>query len=407
MAERILPPAPPKPTAVVQNPTYSRYVILGNDVFSIACWYHLVFGQKRDAQLFCWSASPQRLTDWFWQGPSWLRGQVNKKAVQDFAPHLSLKPYQDPLFYKETQWRSFHSRMKPQPLLGEEAYFTAQGLALDWYQLYPFLGEDKLLEHPSIQSRIPRVIRALKAEDPISPAWWQIEFSDGSAVQCQDLIWGGTNAEFKGLYQGQERPLADQLIAHIMQPEPIAVWALRFELDSLPELMANTFFIPLSYTYDEGHFIGEVEQQANATILKVMRILQPQEATEEQAAKDHRYLKRILQKIFGLSKKQLWREQGQLKMLDVAGSITDEAELAHQADQSHLAFIGMSGLTDAGNPLLDADQDQKPENFPEVSYVARGILSVAAAINWVEQSAQASAAQVPAEEKEVFTDSIL
>ena len=260
MAERILPPAPVKATTMVQNPTYTRYVILGNDVFSVACWYNLVFGQKRDAQLFCWQASPQRLADWFWQGPTWLRGQINQQAVQDYAPHLALHAYQDPLFYKETQWRSFHSRMKPQPLLGEEAYFTATGYDFDWAKLYPFLAEDKLLEHPSVQNKIPRVIRALAVEDPISPVWWQVEFSDGSAVQCQDLIWGGSTSEFKALYQGQTRQLPDAVISHLMRQEPLAIWALRFELDALPELMANTFFIPLSYTYDEGHFIGEVEQ---------------------------------------------------------------------------------------------------------------------------------------------------
>ena len=144
MSERILPPAPARPTTVVQNPSYTRYVILGNDIFSLATWYQLVFGQKCDAQLFCWQASPQRLREWFWQGPTWLRGQGNKKVVQDYAAALALRPHQDPLFYKETQWRSFHSRMKPQPLLGEEAFFTAVGYDLDWAQLYPWLNEDKL-----------------------------------------------------------------------------------------------------------------------------------------------------------------------------------------------------------------------------------------------------------------------
>ena len=396
MPDNILPPRPVKAPLELQNVPYVRYAIFGNDIFSLAVWYDLVFKQKVDAQLFCWQASPQRMDDWFWQGPSWLRGQVNLNVLRELYPAVNFKAFQDPLFYKETQWRSFHSRMKPQPLLGEEAYFTAAGYDFAWGDLYPFWQEDKVLEHASIQNKIPLAIQPLKASDEVSPAWWQLEFSDGSVVQCQDLIWGGSKGEFKKLLNDGERTLADQVIRHCLQAEELAIWSLRFSLDPLPELMRNTFFIPLSYTYDEGHFIGEITHTETSTLLRVMRILKPQDATEEQAAKDHRYLKRILQKIFSLSKKQLMREQMQLKLLDPAPVDDQGGAIYDLMAQDHLRMVGMAA---ALPPACLA--------HPAVAYIARGVLSTRAVLAQIEKNTQASLQDVPAEEKEIFTDSVL
>ncbi|MEI8348130.1 MAG: hypothetical protein WCG27_11730 [Pseudomonadota bacterium] len=357
------------------NRQYYRYLVAGNDLTALALFDFLKSKfSAEDRGILCWSALPNRPNDWSWPGPNILRGKANAGMLNKLYPHVTLEEQTDgPLFYKEQEWRSFKSRMKPETMLFEEDYFQQTAYRYRQEDLFPFLQDPSFFEVLAHEAQVktPAKISAIIPQDMMSPANWAIECNDGTIIECEYLCWADSPLEFSNLLgQGpQERKIDDQLITWAMQAVSPTALFVQFDFDRPYIPLKNTLFLPLSYTYEQGHFIGESDIGSDGRAqARFVHFLWPEEVNEEEVGKRHHHLKKSLAKIFQISEKKLNHERVFLKTHTPCRKFDDILGQKQISTSEKIFFLGSNVFLGPG--------DYFEYSMGEISYLTRALLSL-------------------------------
>ena len=104
----------------------------------------------------------------------------------------------------------------------------------------------------------------------------------------------------------------------------------------------NTYFFPLSFTHDWGHFIGEFENLEKGQLARFVTFINKEETTEEDISKKLRLLKKNFEKSFEKFDERKCREYVILRENTYCPKI-DDNYLAEEKDElEKLTFIGFN-----------------------------------------------------------------
>lgn len=230
------------------------------------------------------------------RGPTSFRGDGAIKVLRELTQNEELALREAPsLFYKDSDWKDFEGRAKSEKLLAAEEYFTTKGVDFNPIEAFPFLNDETFWTSIEEQRLSEKVVN-IKSETPtdmISPVNWALECGSGKVLECEELIFGGSPQAFLDLV-GNKKSLSAEFVEFCESTRSPCELVVKFEFSDVVHSGGETFFIPLSYTHEWGHFIGEFRGKE----AQFLHFFEGTETSEEEVSKKLKLLKRNLEKIF-------------------------------------------------------------------------------------------------------------
>lgn len=274
--------------------SYVRTVIEVRDVFDLVVYQQLHQTLGEDIKMI--SSVPVTRDSLLTTGPVSMRGEKTLEVLRASFPEYEFTLRDFPaLFYKDGDWKDFNGRAKSEKLLASEEYFTGKAIDFDIFKAFPFLNDDSFwtsLEGVRLPERITNV-REQTPTDLISPVNWAIECGSGKVIECENFIFGGSPQAFLDLIQ-DKKALSDSFMEFCESTRSSAELVVKFEFHSPLHQGGETFFIPLSYTHDWGHFVGEFKGNE----AQFVHFFETSETSEEEVSRKLKLLKKGMEKIF-------------------------------------------------------------------------------------------------------------
>ncbi len=325
---------------------YKQHLVVGDDLFSVALYkeLHKKFGADKVALICAHAFNEQDLSP---LGPSTLRGEANISKFQTLFPDVDLKLTEAPSeFFKELKWRPFGGRAKSEKLLWNEEFFVKKRANFNIESVFPFLNEEGLfdeLEAARIDQRVVE-IEKLEASDSEAPTNFSLKVSNGDVVGCEQLYWAQGPQSFFELYSDKAE-LSDEFVQFCEATQSPAALYVRLDYEKPVTDKFETLFIPLSYTHEWGHFVGEFncvgdEGHQRAEFVTFM---DKDATTEEEITKKIRLLKKNLEKIFGVKNEYLTGEFIKLSDSSPCLKVDDSAFEKIKSDWSYLKLASVNG----------------------------------------------------------------
>jgi hypothetical protein len=280
---------------------YFRHAVFGDDLFSVALLKELQ--KKYGKENVMWICQrPIGEKDLIPMGPNTLRGEANIEKFKRFFPDVETKEVDTPAeFFKELKWRPFGGRAKPEPLLWNEEFFTNKRADFDVYAVFPFLKEEGLYEELEA-SRTDLGVKSVKKitpDDLAEPANFELELSNSDILKCEHLYWGGGPQSFLDSYSNKNE-LSNEFITFCEEASAPAALYIQIEFKKPVTDKNETLFIPLSYTHEWGHFVGEfIDLDNGGQRGEFVTYMDISHTNEQEISKKIRLLKKNLEKIFG------------------------------------------------------------------------------------------------------------
>jgi len=361
----------PKP-----NKIFFPTIVLGEDLFSLSAmqrlWQHC---PTEDVAFIC----ARQLDDQDFEalGPNSLRGEENLNVFEEIYPQVKLeKQTEVASFYKESQLRSFAGRTKPEPLLAGEGFYIAPRADFNTQELFSSINEEEFktkLAENTIQL-MPVEIKRYQSDDLIEKGRWKITCSNGQEYLCEQLVFGRSPAAFLDLYKDKS-DLSAELIEVCEKTQTPCSLIIRLEYDKKVCEREESLFLPLSFTYEWGHFIGEFSAYNEASKKQVgefIHFINKNEASEDEISKKIRLLKRNLEKNFPQIKGAKLEE---FIFLKEESACLNFDNLAFQKIQEEIAgvhFVGVNAYFDQAPRENTTCED----STSSVSHLTRGLASL-------------------------------
>lgn len=345
-----------------QKKIYKRHLVIGEDAFSVSLYNDLV--KKLGESEVGWICSHELTqNDVALLGPSTLRGEANIEKVKTYFPDLEITLKEGPeLFYKDMKWKEFGGRAKSEKLLWNEEYFTVGRADVELSDFLSCLSEEGFLERVNGQ-RMDYKVKSIAhklPEDLAEPSHFEVTVASGELVYCESLYWGMGPSEYLNLYE-KKNDLSNEFIEFCESTQTPAALYMRYDFEKPITDMMETLFIPLSYTHEWGHFVGEfkeIEKLVEVRIendddeveismqkKKVQRgefvtFMDIGHTSEDEISKKIRLLKKNLDKIFGENLCEFLSEF--IKLAPQSGCLKIDDELGSEALQKYqnLNFYG-------------------------------------------------------------------
>ncbi len=273
-----------------------------------------------------------------------------------------------PLFYKDQEFRKFGGRAKPQVLHPGEEFFSRDAIPGKQEEALRSLGELSL-EHLNKLLHVG-LVEKVESRDPtdlVSPAHWVVQLASGHRILCKELVWGQSPKSFLEKFAEKSR-LPTSFVQYVDSTRAPAALFVRYQLKKVIDQRPETFFIPLSMTYEEGHFIGQFRGQN----LEFVYFLDPEHVDEENLSKNVRHLRKNVEKIFPDFEKNLVGEYIRLTENWACQKVDDQAYFhSHQAPD-HLRLIGT-------NAPIKSDLNTETtceDSICHISHLARALQSI-------------------------------
>ncbi|MCP4914241.1 MAG: hypothetical protein GY909_14105 [Oligoflexia bacterium] len=350
---------------------YIQHLVVGSDIFSMAIFLDLVkkHGEEKVALLHEFPLTKKHVS---LIGPSMLRGGKNIELFKTTLPHVDVvERNEKSLFFKEGKWREFGGRSKPEKLLFNEEFYTLARGDVNYAQLFPFLESDEAfscVEKNRIDSQIKSVCKT-ESTDLVEPNNFKVECLNKTTVNCEKLYWGKGPKEFLSKYD-KKNELSDQFIEFCESTDAPATLFIHLTFDKKVTDQRETLFIPLSYTHDHGHFIGEFGQEDNENGKQVAQFIthiDPHQCNEEDVSRKIRLLKRNLEKIYPETKKISYSEYLRLSDYSPCLNVDDEKYSSTSNELPHLEMVSFNAPVNDSAPIEFSFEDS--EN--SVGFLAR------------------------------------
>lgn len=342
------------------------YLVLGHDLFAISIFKKLVekYGADKVRLL---SQEKFELKDLSPKGPSGVRGADNINCVKQLLhPGLYNEIALQSQFYKDMQWKVFGGRSKSEALKFHEEHFTEGRLDIHYGELFPHINDETFL------SWLNELAYAVKVKSiHYANEKYTVECVNGTEFTTGHLISGITPFEFLNLYKNKNE-LADKFIEFCESTISPSALFVKFDFKKPLTDLTETLFIPLSYTHEWGHYVGEFTTKEDIQSVDFVHFIDKDQMTEEDVSRIIRGIKKNLEKIFQQPKNLPVKEY--ISIEDASGclKIDDELYRSVSANFSNLHFIGFC----APVSVAIGGESSSAYSFALVNYEARALLSL-------------------------------
>lgn len=360
-----------KKIAVVEKESITApYLVVGKDNFALSLYADLKkkHGAERVRLL---SEDAVLKSDLLPKGPSSVRGETNQKVFNHlFAGAIKLKCEDNALFYKDMTWKSFGGRSKSEALKYDEDFFTGPRIDPDFDEVFKNVEHsDEFLE--SINKEAYQVkIKNIRREGE----GFIVECINGTEFHTEHLYFGLSPYHYLQFYS-EKNQLSDSFIEFCESTKTSSALFVKFVFEDKPlSDLKETLFIPLSYTHEWGHFVGEFKEINGVQEIEFMHFMEDHLMSEEDVSRVIRLLKRSMEKIFDNFLKITVREYISLEQEIGCLKIDDELFLksleAAKGDSKNLTFIGINA------PIVDEQCIKGSFEYSkrEVNGITRGLL---------------------------------
>jgi len=332
-----------KKIAVVERETIVvPYLVIGKDIFSLSLYNDLkeAHGASNVRLL---SQDALLLSDLLPKGPSSIRGETNQRLFKELYPDVTItKCNENSLFYKDMQWKSFGGRSKSEVLKYDEGFFTGDRIDPDFEQIFKNIPHSNEFVNLVSEEAYHVKIKSLRR----SENGFIVECINGTEFHCEHLYFGLSPYHYLEYYSDKSE-LSDSFIQFCESTKTSSALFVKYVFDEKPlSDMKETLFIPLSYTHDWGHFIGEFRAVNGVQEIEFMHFLEDHLMSEEDVSRVIRLLKKNMEKIFENYLKiksreyiSLEQEIGCLKIDDACFQKSVEEQ---KGELNNLVFIGIN-----------------------------------------------------------------
>ncbi len=326
-----------------EEKVFIKNLVVGNDIFAIDLFHHLFSLDSTNVKLLSEEAVTE--DNLKLMGPSLVRGENNIEILRELG-FVNEEKISGSCFYKDSKFHQFGSRTKPMPLLwGEESYID-EHINIDPKTILPSLSNDELISNIRANSynlRIKDIYRTTP-EELIDQAFWKIYLTNGLIIECENLYWGESPAQFLEFFK-DKKTLSSEFIEFCETTNTPCSLYVHLDLEEAITEEEETFFFPLSFTHDWGHFIGEIgpaESEGYAQTAKFVTFVDKEESTEEDISKKINLLKKNLAKNFDRFDENKSKERVVLKDYSYCPDIDDSNLEASTLNEEHLIFFSFN-----------------------------------------------------------------
>ena len=332
-----------KKIAVVEKEIIKTpFLVVGKDIFSLSLYKDIKKNKGLD-QVRLLSEDIISEADLFPKGPSTLRGETNQKLFKEVYPQVEIsKSIDNALFYKEMAWKSFGGRSKSEILKYDEGFYTGDRIDLDFNSAFSdfYINADQLAE---INSQAYQVkIKSVKK----SGEGFIVECINGTEFHTEELFFGLSPYKYLQFYK-EKNELSDEFMQFCESTKTSSALFVKFLFTDNPlSEMKETLFIPLSYTHDWGHFIGEFKSKNGHQEIEFMHFLEDQIVSEEDVSRIIRLLKKSMEKIFPsflkINVQEFIALEQEIGCLKIDDSFFKQALESSKKETNNLTFIGIN-----------------------------------------------------------------
>lgn len=361
-----------KTTESESQKIFHRHLVVGNDYFAVQTYLKLVekFGKSEVGFL---GLLPERMEDLLPHGPTRFRGKEAGELLAKLYPEHSLKLVDMPaLFYKDSQYKEFGGRAKSEKLLlGEEFYLEPRLNNSQTLMPLPSKEAYDEIKKDSHQTHL-KSLSSCEPTELIENSHWAFLGLNGNSYECEKAYYAGSPSQLFELRE-DKKVLSSEMVQFCESTQTYSELCLSFVFKKPIADEANTVFIPLSYTHDWGHFVGEFSKDEEiGQKFEAIHFLDKNENTEEDISRKIRLLKRSLEKIYPLFSKELSEEFVLLKEKSPCLKIDDNAFYSKAHEWNNFTIVGLEA------PLEDLMPDRGSFEYSGVELGAeiRGLLAL-------------------------------
>ncbi len=348
------------------------YIVVGQNFFTLASFQRL--HQLNPDQVQIVAGRSFNHEDMMLKGPNSLRGADNAKFVKSLG-HQVTESVHTPLFYKDQKLREFGGRAHPETMLYGEEFYGAKSYQFEASDFFPFLNDPFFINVANqhlTEGQITKISQVVPG-DLIERAYWAIELSSGLRLTCEHLIWAGDPVDFLQLHE--KETLSNDVIQFLESTRtPISLY-MRLEFPQVVTEQEATLFLPLSFTYEWGHFVGEFKMVNAKQVAEFVTTVDEENADEGHIAHVIRILKRNLEKVIPATLKVEMKEFIMLAERTPCLKIDDTAFAGVGDKLKNLSFVGVNAPLRDFSPAKKSFEDSDGA-FHSPSHIARAVLSL-------------------------------
>jgi hypothetical protein len=345
------------------------HLVVGKDVFSISIYKHLVekYGEENVRLL---TEDKIGHSDLFIKGPSTLRGENNKKLIKELYPNVEFEEIKSPsIFYKDLTWKAFGGRSKSETLKYDEEFFVSSRLTAHELDFYPWL-----LSGDALTDSINEKAYQVKVKNiHFDSEKFLVECINGTEFKTNKLYFGRSPFYFLK-YFGEKNLLSDEFIQFCESTKTHAGLFIKYLFEKPISDLKETMFIPLSYTHEQGHFVGEFKVQNGEQLADFLHYIDEDHMSEEDVSRVIRQLKKSFEKIFEKFLKANFKDfislEEEMGCLNVDDSLFLKCTSVKDEMLKKMFFLGRSA------PIVEhAEHNITFEYSPKnISHLARALL---------------------------------
>jgi hypothetical protein len=318
------------------------YLVIGKDIFSLSLYNELKNLKGKD-QVRLLSQDSLQKSDLLPKGPSSIRGETNQKMFKLLYPEVKItKCSENSLFYKDMNWKSFGGRSKSEVLKYDEGFYTGERIDPDYEEVFSNISlTEDYIESVNLESYKVKIKSISKNE-----FGYIVYCINGTEFHCEYLYFGLSPYYFLELFN-EKNQLSDTFIQFCESTKTSSALFVKFVFEDKPLTdLKETIFIPLSYTHDWGHFIGEFKTIDGVQEIDFMHFLEDEIMSEEDVSRMIRLLKKNMEKIFENYLKIKVRDfislESQIGCLKIDDSLYRSSLASEGVEQKNLFFIGVN-----------------------------------------------------------------
>ena len=271
----------------------STHLVVGKDIFALSLYKKLQEKYGID-QVRLLSADTILKSDLLPKGPSTLRGKNNQDLVRELYPQaIGESANEQALFYKDMTWKSFGGRSKSEALKYNEEFYCSGRFDIDASEIFKELkNADQFVENINKEAYQIRLKSIHRSGDG-----FKVECLNGTEFECEKLYFGQSPYQYLQFYT-EKQELSDKFIEFCECTKTPSALFVKFVFEKPITDIKETLFIPLSYTHEWGHFVGEFNEQNSEQFIEFIHFLDEDHVSEEDISRTIRLLKKNLEKIF-------------------------------------------------------------------------------------------------------------
>jgi hypothetical protein len=345
------------------------HLVIGKDIFALSIYKSLQekYGRENVRLL---SEDAILKSDLLPKGPSTIRGEENKKVIQGLFPD-AIKPISDEaaMFYKDMAWKHFGGRSKPEALKFNEEFYTSPRFDIEAEKIFPELAHaDEFIaqiNEEAYQVRIKSISR--------NGEGFFIECLNGTEFNCEKLYFGQSPFQYLQFYTNK-KDLSDAFIEFCESTKTPSALFVKFVFEGILSPVKETLFIPLSYTHEWGHFVGEFNEVNRDQFIEFIHFIDEDQSSEEEISRVIRLLKKNMEKIFDKFSKINAREfivlEQEIGCLNIDNDLYAKALAFGKTETKNLFLLGINA------PIVETRCEDACFEYSQggISVLARALL---------------------------------